>query len=229
MKAQIQKLKSSKLFYNKWPYKVECIQPGASKIIRYPNWMIKSWCNDGSSARFSEWDNRHIDKASLLAFFDAATPFLENENLQIRAEGSHFNIYCKDTILLEEINKGLNRWIKNIWGPTTNEEYEFLMSNGHKKILRDALPKGLYRYKVYFKNRWPKEKRQAFYSWSKKFTDKVEISCTSKLWINGEKMYVQDPFMYVADDKMLSMIGMFSSGYVKKVEEFILRENVLPT
>jgi hypothetical protein len=30
--------------------------------------------------------------------------------------------------------------------------------------------------------------------------------------------------MYVEDDKMLSMAGMYLSGYVKKVEEFILRE-----
>jgi hypothetical protein len=33
--------------------------------------------------------------------------------------------------------------------------------------------------------------------------------------------------MYVEDEKMLSMTGMYLSGYVKKVEEFILRENAL--
>jgi hypothetical protein len=33
--------------------------------------------------------------------------------------------------------------------------------------------------------------------------------------------------MYVDDDKMLSMTGMYLSGYVKKVEEFIPRDSVL--
>ena len=31
----------------------------------------------------------------------------------------------------------------------------------------------------------------------------------------------------VVDDKMLSMVGLYLSGYVKKTEEFILRENAL--
>jgi hypothetical protein len=35
--------------------------------------------------------------------------------------------------------------------------------------------------------------------------------------------------MYVEDAKMLSMVGMHLSGYIKKVEEFILREDVFST
>jgi hypothetical protein len=63
--------------------------------------------------------------------------------------------------------------------------------------------------------------------WANKYDGKIEISDSSYNWLRGSKWYVQDPFMYVEDDKMLSMAGLFLSGHIKKVEEFILRENAL--
>jgi hypothetical protein len=45
--------------------------------------------------------------------------------------------------------------------------------------------------------------------------------------MSGERLYTHDPFMYVKDDKTLSLVGMYISGYVKKIEEFILRENII--
>lgn len=224
---QIQQLKSSKLFYNKWPYKVECIALGASRIIHTGVNLTKEWCNSNGSSKFRNWENPNIDKADLLRFIDAVGPFLDSKDVQIRAEGAHFNLFCKDKTILECIDLRMSPWIKGIFGPTTDEEHAFLMENGHKKILCNKLPKEDYRYRVYFKTKFPEERRNAFATWSENYKDKLEISPTSKYWMSGERLYTQDPFMYVKDDKTLSLVGMYISGYVKKIEEFILRENIV--
>ena len=228
MKTPIQKLKSSKLFYNKWPYKVECVQPGASRIVHTGAEICKEWCRTGKGLSFGRYGQGVADKDRYLKFIEAVEPFLERkEHVQIRVEGSHFNLFCKDAAVLEEIDNAISTWITKISGPTTAEELEFLLSNGHKKILRDELPKERYKYRIYFKSKFPVDKRQSFVVWADKYGEKIEISGTSRRWLQGSRHYAQDPFMYVDDDKMLSMAGMYLSGYVKKVEEFILRENAL--
>lgn len=228
MKTPIQKLKSSKLYYNKWPYKVECLQVGASKIIYSGVETCKEWCLSGKGLRFTRYDEQVLDKDKYLEFIIAVAPFLDRkEDMRIRVEGKHFNFFCMDPTILEEIDLKVGQWISKISGPTTQEELEFLLSNGHKKILCDALPKDKYKYRVFFKSAFTMNKRSAFIHWADKYGDKIVISETSRRWLTGHRHYAQDPFMYVEDDKMLSMIGLYLSGYVKKTEEFILRENVL--
>lgn len=228
MKTPIQKLSSSKLFYKKWPYKIECTIRGASRITRHNLANIKAWCNNEKGAPALSgpgFDN--ANKKEFLAFINLVEPYLNRSDLRIRTEGSHFNIFCMDLALVEDIESKLRHWIRKISGPTSKEELEFLLSNGHKKILRDSLPKSKFRYRIYFKNRFPEDKRLQFTAWTEKYQEKIEISGTSKRWLTGERKYAQDPFMYVEDDKMLSLIGMYISGHVKKVEEFILRDTVL--
>ena len=227
MKTPIQKLKSSKLFYNKWPYKIECRQAGASRVIHGGITLCKEWCTTGKGIPFGHY-NSAPDTVTFLEFINAVEPFLHRkEEIQIRVENSHFNFFCKDLAVLEEINSAVSKWVKKISGPTTQEELEFLLNNGHKKILCDILPKDKYKYRVFFKSRFPADKRSAFVVWANRYGDNMIISETSRRWLVGSRNYAQDPFMYVIDDKMLSMVGLYLSGYVKKTEEFILRENAL--
>lgn len=224
----IQKLKSSKLFFNKWPYKVECIQAGASRVVHSGVGLCRQWCDTGKGMRFSQGDIGIMDAKKFLAFVDAVEPFLDRkEEVQIRVENSHLNLFCKDPNVLEEIDDALDQWIRKISGPTTQEELEFLLSNGHKKILCDTYPKDMYKYRVFFKSKFSPDKRSAFLTWADKHGYSILISETSRRWLMSQRHYAQDPFMYVIDDKMLSMVGLYLSGYVKKTEEFILRENAL--
>jgi len=228
MKSPIRKLASSKLFYNKWPFKVECILYGASRVVRSGPASVRDWCTTGGSLRVTHWDQRNIDKAKLLAFTNAVAPFLDRkDDIKIRTEGSHFNLFCLDKTVLDEIDAALLPWIKTVSGPTTDEELEFLLSNGHKKILCNTLPKEKYKYRMYFKTKFPLDKRSTFMVWADKYGDKMSICGTSKDWFDGRRMYTQDPFIYIEDDKMLSMLGLYVSGYIRKVEEFIPRESIL--
>lgn len=223
MKTPIQKLKSSKLFYNKWPYKVECSLRGASRVTRFKLDYLKKWCRGEVDIKFSRWEENRVDKKELLDFITVAEQFIGRTDVQIRTEGSHFNLFCKDQLVLEQIESSFFKWVKKISGPTTQEEYDFLMANGYKKILCDRLPKETFEYKVYIKTKWPADGRNNFLKWSDNYKHLIDLSPSSKKWLEGNKVYIQDPFMYVKDQKTLSMVGLFLGGFIRKVEHYIPR------
>ena len=231
---QIQKLKSSKLHYNKWPYKIACSIDGATRLTYLGVDSVRLFCTGKRTESMPFWMRKSKmsaeDKEQLLLFTDKVEPYLDLKKTkqgQIRAEGRHFNIFCKDPVLLETIHTALEPWVQGVYGPTTKEELDFMLDNGHKKILRDVLPKDVYRYKVYFKDRWPVHDRKEFIIWADKFPEKISITDGSRKWVNGDN-WTYNPFMYVKDDKTLSIVGLMISGHVKKVEEFVLREKLVP-
>ena len=229
---QIQKLPSSKLFYNKWPYKIECYIIGASKLRWLGVETTKDFCLGKPTPTLWSWQSNDKlspdDKTNLLHFTNNIEPFLElKDQLQVRVEGRRYNIFCKDSVLLENIYNAVSPWVQQVSGPTTEEELNYMLDNGHRKILRDVLPKDGYKYRVYFRESWSMESRIAFAEWAAKFPDTINISNSSKKWLDSKHRWVYNPFMYVKDEKTLTMIGLFASGNVKRVEEFILRENLM--
>ena len=229
---QIQKLPSSKLFYNKWPYKIECYIIGAARLRWLGVKTTKDFCLDKPTPTLWSWQSNDKlsldDKTNLLHFTNNIEPFLElKDQLQVRVEGRRYNIFCKDRVLLENIYNAVSHWVQQVSGPTTEEELNYMLDNGHRKILRDVLPKDGYKYKVYFRESWSIESRIAFAEWAAKFPDTINISNSSKKWLDSKHRWVYNPFMYVKDEKTLTMIGLFASGNVKRVEEFILRENLM--
>ncbi len=175
----------------------------------------------------NSYGGKNINKSDLLVFATTVEPYLNNDEMQVRTEGSHFNIFCKDKAVLEDIDKNLNRWIRKISGPTSDEELAFLLSNGHKKRLCDKIPKNRFKFKIILRSKFSPDKREQFLSWSNNYLDKVEISYTTKRWLKNERFYAQDPFMYVTDEKMLSMLWLYLGDNIKQVEEFIPRNSVL--
>jgi hypothetical protein len=215
---KIEKLKTSKLFYNKWPYKVACYLAHVNTVISNKNIVRR----DYRGYRKKITPNEQID---LETFSEAVEPLLKKD-IKYRVEHNHFNIFCGDITILEQINKQLNPWIQHIYGPASNEELEYLKTNGHKKRVRDKLPKGSYQYRVYFKRTMPGTTKESFLNWALKYEDKIALSKTTKGWMEGKYPYCQGPFMYVKDGAILSMVGLFLSTNIKLVEEFVLRESI---
>ena len=230
MKRTIQKLKSSKLYYNKWPYKIECYYRRASVLIRVGIGNLKLSITSSEKTVWSTWLNTHCTEttqthAQVLEFITAIEPFLKNKNVKTRIEHNTISIFCKELAMVEELDTKLDKWIHQIQGPTTVEEYNFQMENGHKTILRDQLPKGKYQYKLYFSNKWPLDKRKDFITWSINYSEQIHINRSSKNWFNGYRH--DNPCIYVQDEKLLSIVGLFAGGNIKKIEKFVLRENAL--
>ena len=239
----IQPLKSNKLYYNKWPYRVECYQPGSSRIIRSGKKTVDQWCKGFDSNISRYWDqmydfNRTVSfekrtevlKANLLAFSDAVGPYLDFPGVQIRTEGSKFNLFCKDTEILENISRDLENWITRINGPVNQEEYDYLMQTGRRRVICDQLPKnGLFRYRVYLKPKWSAEERVKFYNWAKS-SNNFHIPQGAESWLLGmppaNKWSHPNPFIYVKDEKSLTMVNLFAGSNIRKIEEFVLRNTI---
>ena len=228
---KIQKLQSSKLFYNKWPYKIECYISGASRLKWLGAEITKDFCLSKPTPTLWSWQSNdklsNDDKVALLEFTYGIEPFIElKDQLQIRVEGRRYNIFCRDRVLLENIYNAVKPWVQRVSGPTTEEELNYMLDNGHKKILRDVLPKDGYKYRVYFRESWSIESKIEFAKWSAKFPNTINIGQSSKKWLESGQRWVYNPFMYVKDEKTLTMVGLFASGNVKRVEEFILRSSI---
>ena len=80
-------------------------------------------------------NKRRIVPLVALAFLLNSNVYADDliEEIQIRVENSHLNLFCKDPSVLEEIDNALEQWIRKISGPTTQEEL-----NSFRKMLVDT-------------------------------------------------------------------------------------------
>ena len=106
---KIEKLKSSKLFWNKWPYKVCCQIGGANKITIFGLDRALLWCDGKYSSLWNSAQRTSVDKDALKKFILKSKDFIvDREQVQIRAEGDRFNLFLKDKNLLKKIHKELS-------------------------------------------------------------------------------------------------------------------------
>lgn len=101
------------------------------------------------------------------------------------------------------------------------------MNSDRKKILCDALPWGSFKYKVFLKERMKSDPREAFLHWANRYSEEeISISFSTKRWLNSEVFYKQDPFFYIKDDSMLTMIRLFLGDNIRVIHEYVTRDTV---
>lgn len=194
-------------------------------MYRLPSGDINDWM--GGVYRWEDKSSLWSDaeKKKLIEFNKRVTPLYE-KNLQIRVEGGHFNIFCQDKDLLDFITKELDPWIVAVYGPASDEELAFLMSNGHKKRICNQFPKEKYRYRIYLKESTGISFRNKFYEWAQKYNGKIISPPSTDKWLSGEKPWIQAPYIYVEDGATMSMTMLFLGNHIKLIEEFILRSSI---
>lgn len=212
---KIEKLKTSKLFYGKWPYKVSCRINYARSVI-----STKTSYYYGYGKQVSPEEVREVEKFRL-----AIISFLKKD-IKYRAEYNHFNIFCDDKKLLEQIYKKLAPWIEHIYGPQNDEELEYLINNGRKKRVCDKLPFSKFEYRVYFKTNTPLILKESFKNWIVKYNGKIQCSESTLRWLTDDHKYFQGPFCYVEDSATLTMLGLFLANHIKITEQFVLRKGI---
>ena len=218
----ILKKKTHKLFYNKWPFKIECYAKHASTVYRLGVTETINWLNGDTT---HSWRWKGATKAEVQKFLDAFSTIVGSE-MQIRTEGGHFNIFMKDKTLYKKVIHVMDPWIQAVTEPGSEEEYDFLTSNTSKKVLCNELPKGGFRYRVFIRTKMKPDARLNFYSWVSRYTGKFDIAWTTTKWLTGDRVYTQDPFFYVCDQPTLSMAGLYLGDNLKRVEEFIPRDKI---
>ena len=183
------------------------------------------YCLSQKNNNYGFW--KGIDKARLLTFANAVEPFLDKE-IQLRAEGSTLNIYCKDRVLFDQLIDQLSDWIETVFEPANNAEQEFL-NGSTKKVICNHIPFKTYPYKVYIKSTTPLNVRSSFETWIQHYEGKIKTPNHTQKWFIQGSGWGWIPTVYVKDSATLSMVGLFLGSNVQKVEEFIPRSSINST
>ena len=222
-----QKLATSKLFYGKWPYKILCIVKESWKVKRLGVEKTIEYCyNPVNSFYINKWRGTPTDLSRLLNFTHAMEPFLSKE-IQIRAENSLFNIYCKDQTLYNDMVAQLDEFITEVHEPINTKELDYIVDNGAKKVLCNQLPHKKYQYRIWLKTSFKQDARLNFSNWITNYGDRIlPTKSTNKWLVSQSKFWGDQPNMYIKDSATLSMVGLYLGNNLQKVEEFIPRSNI---
>jgi len=220
---------TNKLFFGKFPYKVELKIKGAP-VIKYRGvpW-VKQYCTVDNffvpQYRGGYWND--IDKVVLHKFVTTLEPYLA-KGIKTRAENSTFSLYPADANTCEELEKVFNWCLIDVWAPESSVESEFLAGNRNKTIV-EKLPYSKYAYRVEFKNQIPDNLKAQCFNWMSNYHDnQLKISRNSRLFfLNKKKMYSR-PFIYIEDVKMLTMLSLILGDKIVKVTEYIPKHTLVP-
>lgn len=217
---------ADKLYYGKYPYKIDFDLYGVILLRVRGLEGTKDYCNDPNIC--CSWvQERRIIRSQLKKFVLALEPYITKDDVKTRTEGSRFSYFTTDRTEVEKLAKELKWCCTEVWGPSTQGELDYLLSN-RRKILCDTLPYEQYRFKVYLRENTPIIARTQFKTWSDNYTDAdIKMTGNTAYWVSGAKRYVQSPFFYIKDEKLLTFANIFLSNHINKVYEYIPRHTVI--
>ncbi len=219
---KLQRLTTSKLFYKKWAYKIECRCAGSYMIKRSGVSTTLAFCLGNGGGQYLSY----INKDRLRDFLNDVEQFLDRKDLHIRTEGQRFNIFCSDINLFNSICKQLSHWITSIHQPANEIERQCLEDSKIDTVLCNKLPYDTYKYRVFLRTNIPLNIKLSFAKWCQNYYPKMLVSPTVEKWLYGTVSYTTGPYIYVDAASNLSMVGLFLGQGVLRVEEFIPRSSI---
>lgn len=224
------KLKTNRLFYGKWPYKICTSVPGANLVVLKGIEDTRKYC----SSNKQPWDftgyqsfvyRRAVSKATLLRYVNLLEPYI-NQNIKLRAEKDSINIFVNDHTLYLDIQRSLKEFVLAVYEPDNTAELETLLdTNG--VIICNHYPLKKYQYKVYLKSSMPASARTSFYNWAIKFQDtQIHINKGTEQFLCLHRRAWRDHYLYLQDKKMITMVALAAQGHIGKIEEFVLRSSI---
>lgn len=218
---QLQQLKTSKLFYNKWPYKLVVRLAGTGSVKREGCDKTIEYCQLPGWGRWQE-----INKKELTLFCKKFKQF-EDKEIQMRVEYQNMSIFCDDEAMIDNMAHELQFWAHEIWKPNSAADLAVLKASKARKVMCNVLPHGKYQYRVKIKSMMDLNTRANFQNWLKNYGDKVRLSDHTVKWFSyGKGGYGWNPFILVADSATLSMIGLFLGANLSSIEEFVPRTSI---
>ena len=220
----IKKSTTNKLFFGKWPFKVETSLKGTSLIKRLGTLDTIQWCDGVAHQHLNQYSHyKTVHREELKDYVIRMIPFI-GDHLQLRSEYHNLSCYTDNRDIYEGLQQELAPWVHGISEPE-GDDLEFLQSNSSRIVLCNELPYGKFKHKVYLKTSMPQPQRENFVKWLSNYSGDVRASLGSVGWMLGHKPYFQGPFVYVADSQTLAMIGLFLGNYALKTQEFVVRNN----
>ena len=208
------KLKTNKLYYGKFPYKIGLESRGASLLSVYG---IKRLLVLLRTRRVPAWAN--CDETSLHAVVSHVVDI--PNPIKTRVEGSCLNVYFQEQIDYDKFIKRFEPFIVLCSEPENEQELKFLQENT-KKVICNKLPRNKFKYKAFFKM-MPVKDGDTLVKWadvnSKVFLNKgPRHSLTLRTFPNA--------YLLVEDKPTLTMLSLIAGTYISRIEEYVVRTEV---
>jgi hypothetical protein len=217
------KQKINKLFYGKWPYKIGTRIDGGHLIKRLGIDWIAMVVHDNNVDNLAA-HYRKINFVELLKFARSLEPYL-GDKIKIRVFVGGVDIYIQDKSIYEELQHKLQKYVREIFEPVNAVELDAMLSN-NKIILRDSYPKEKYKYKIIFKT-LPISVRESLSKWIGNYKEgEVYASPGTLDYLRYGKGVWTEHYIYVKDNKMVTMVLLASQGYIRRTEEYVLRSSI---
>jgi hypothetical protein len=225
---QYRKQKTRKLFYGKYPFKVTTTIKNGSYFRIWRVDQIIAWCENNWHPDISRYTNRISNTAEQqrLKEYCTALSLLDKDSYKLRIERSTVSYFLKDRSSYEKCIELLADFINEITEPEDDQVLDAIVED-KKTVICKELPYGKYTHKVILKAQMPVNVKNNLLEWGKKYgEDMICFSPTTEGYLAGRRHYMQDPFLYVADGKMLMMLGLAAQGYIRRTEQFIPRSSI---
>ena len=212
---------TNKLFYGKYPYRVETVIAGAARL--------NFWGADKTIAflrgdiHLNHWEKFSDNEKDNLCKFAELLKKYKELGVKTRAEWETMNLYCSDVNIYRKMQKDFTHWVYSISEPANNTDLDKLSSNPSHHLCKH-LPHNRYTHKVVLRSNMPHHQRLKFMGWLENYKDSIKPSKGTVKWLQGSNQYLQDPFVYLDNPRQLTLVGMFLGNDLRKVQEFVLQD-----
>jgi len=225
-------LPTEKLFYNKYPYKVECNVPHAGCLGHDRHgftYTILDKFKNGNKIKVAMYPGINLTAVNnplFKKFAKAVEHYVRQQkdfDIKIRTENKTFSLFCADETIVDDLINRVPDFIDAIYKPKDKESLEYLLNN-NRKVLVNALPYGKYRYKITLRDTMPAVEKERFFKWLDR--SKYHVSDSTVRYLSGKTWYVQNPFFYAETQGDTSMAALFLGTNIKHINEYILNDTL---
>lgn len=218
---------TNKLFYGSWPYKIKCRINGIS-LTRSHN--IESIISHSESFKIALQNhiNRsfyRVNHSELMEFLSIYKNYADLIDVKKRIEGNCISLYLKSYDLYQTTQKDFKKFLIEISEPENETDLQTLLED-KKYNLCNSLPHGKYRFKITFKE-MPVKVRNDLIQWAEKYNnDEIFVTKSTRKHLKSAKYTYGSYYVYVKDPKMITLVAMAASGYIRRTDEFVLRPGI---
>tara|TARA_B100002019_G_scaffold15287_1_gene12123 strand:+ start:8137 stop:8808 length:672 start_codon:yes stop_codon:yes gene_type:complete len=221
----LKKQLTNKLFYNKYLYSLNCINP-MTAIFRNKNFRFAKSVIDNMQNDYHQGLPLYLQRArrkkeiNLDDFNDIKILFNEfsrsQEEYKIRCQGNNFIIYSNNKNWLQLIQSKIKS-AKEFFEPDP-KYVDFLLNNTHTLIVENTD----YAYKCCFSNNKIPE---SFATWCEKNRNKIKITDNA---LNDIKLFgsAHGRTCYVKDDSILMLCNLIAGTIFNRIDKLVCRQNI---
>lgn len=211
------KLLTKKLFYGRWPYKIETITPHAS-AIRY---LVKLGIHPKDHAHFHSDPNIDL----YMALWETLVYIDNISNIKIRIEGPHANFFTDSMELVEEICNRLQGAVEAVYAPASENELTAFSEN-KKLVIVKCLPHKTFTHRITIKRFTPVSTRETLKRWLENLPEgSIKTTFKFDTFLSSCGSY-SHPYFYIKDEKTVSMISLMIGSYIHSIEKFVLSSSI---